>query len=53
MVDGDELASLLILMTQSILSGSTNHMENEIKKQDAEMLNATSNIIKRGQEIGG
>lgn len=52
MVDGDELANLLILMTQSIFSGATNHLENEIKKQDAEMLNATSNLIKKGQEIG-
>lgn len=52
MVDGDELANLLILMTQSIFSGSTYQIENEIKKQDTEMLNATSNLIKRGQEIG-
>jgi TetR/AcrR family acrAB operon transcriptional repressor len=52
MVEGDELANLLILMTQSIFSGATHHVENEINKQDAEMLNATSNLIKRGQEIG-
>lgn len=52
MVDGDELTNLLILMTQSIFSGAINHVENEIKKQDAEMLNTTLNLIKRGQEIG-
>jgi len=52
MVEGDELANLLILMIQSIFSGITHHMENEINKQDAEMLKATSNLIKRGQEIG-
>lgn len=52
MVDGDELTNLLVLMTQSIFSGAINHVENEIKKQDAEMLNATLNLIKRGQEIG-
>ena len=52
MVDGDELTNLLILMTQSIFSGAINHVENEIKKQDAEMLNVTLNLIRRGQEIG-
>lgn len=53
MLDGDELANLLILMIQSIFSGATHHVENEINKKDAKMLNATSNLIKRGQEIGG
>ncbi len=52
MVNGDELANLLILMTQSFFSGATHHVENEIDKQDIEMLNATANLIKRGQEIG-
>ena len=53
MVVGDELANLLMLMTQSIFSGATHHVEDEINKQDGEMLlNATSNLIKRGQEIG-
>ena len=27
-------------------------MEDKINKQDGEMLNVTSNLIKRGQEIG-
>ena len=52
MVNGDELSNLLILMTQSIFSGVTHNVENEIYKQDTEMLNATENLIKKGQEIG-
>ena len=52
MINGDELANLLILMTQSFFLGISDHKENEIIQLDAKMLHTTSNLIKRGQELG-
>ncbi len=52
MINGEELANLLILMTQSFFSGGSNVKQNEIVKLDTNMLYTTANLIKRGQELG-
>jgi AcrR family transcriptional regulator len=52
MLNGEELANLLILMAQSFLSGVANHKQNEITQLDAKMLQATAKLIERGQELG-
>jgi len=52
MANGEELANLLILMTQSFLSGAANHKRDEIIELDAKMLQATAKLIERGQVMG-
>lgn len=52
MINGEELANLLILMAQSFLSGAANHKQNEIIELDAKMLQATAKLIERGQGLG-
>ncbi|WP_029192494.1 TetR/AcrR family transcriptional regulator [Paenibacillus harenae] len=53
MVSGDELANLMILMAQSFFSrNDKNENQNEIAKVNTELLNGTSKLIKRGQELG-
>lgn len=52
MINGEELANLLILMTQSFLSGAANLKQNEIIQLDAKMLQATAKLIERGQGLG-
>ncbi|ROR30581.1 TetR family transcriptional regulator [Mobilisporobacter senegalensis] len=52
MINGEELANLLILMTQSFLSGAANLKQNEIIEVDVKMLQATAKLIERGQELG-
>jgi hypothetical protein len=52
MINGEELANLLILMAQSFLSGAANYKQNEIIELDAKMLQATAKIIERGQGLG-
>ena len=51
-INGEELANLLILMAQSFLSGAANPKQNEIIELDTKMLQATANCIERGQELG-
>lgn len=52
MINGEELANLLILMTQSFLSGAANLKQNEIIELDTKMLQATAKLIERGQRLG-
>lgn len=52
MINGEELANLLILMAQSFLSGAANHKQNEIIELDTKMLQATVKLIERGQGLG-
>jgi len=52
MINGEELANLLIIMTQSFLSGAANSKQDEIIQLDIKMFQATANIIERGQELG-
>lgn len=52
MINGEELANLLILMAQSFLSGAANLKQNEIIELDTKMLQATANLIERGQRLG-
>ncbi len=51
-INGEELANLLILMAQSFLSGAANPKQNEIIELDTKMLQATAKCIERGQELG-
>jgi AcrR family transcriptional regulator len=52
MINGEELANLLILMAQSFLSGATSYKQYEIIQLDAKMLRATAKLIERGQGLG-
>lgn len=51
-LNGEELANLLILMAQSFLSGATNLKQNEIIELDTNMIQATAKCIERGQGLG-
>lgn len=51
-INGEELANLLILMAQSFLSGAANPKQNEIIELDTKMLQATAKCIERGQGLG-
>lgn len=54
MIDGEELAHLLILINQSLLAGaaapSTQH--DEILQIHARLLDATVRLIRKGQQLG-
>lgn len=52
MINGEELANLLILMTQSFLSGEANVRQDEIARLNGNMLRATADLIGRGQKLG-
>ncbi len=52
MINGNELANLLILMTQSFFSGVVNHKKNELIQLNAKILQVTASLIQRGQELG-
>ncbi|MDF2713279.1 MAG: TetR/AcrR family transcriptional regulator [Paenibacillus sp.] len=52
MNNGEELANLLILMTQSFLSGEANVRQDEIARLNGNMLRATADLIGRGQKLG-
>jgi AcrR family transcriptional regulator len=52
MINGEELANLLILMAQSFLSGAANLNQDKIIQLDIKMLQITAKLIERGQELG-
>jgi TetR/AcrR family acrAB operon transcriptional repressor len=52
MITGEQLANLLILMSQSFFSGEANLKQNEIAELNGKMLHSTAELIKRGQELG-
>ncbi|RJE84756.1 TetR/AcrR family transcriptional regulator [Paenibacillus sp. 1011MAR3C5] len=52
MVSGDDLANLMILMSQSFHSiGDTNDGQNGVVTVNKNLIMATSKLIKRGQEL--
>lgn len=51
MINGEELANLLILMAQSFLSGAANVKQDEIIQLNTKMFHATANLFERGQEL--
>lgn len=53
MVSGEDLANLMILMSQSFFSrGATNEDQNGVADVNRNLLNATSKLIERGQTLG-
>jgi len=53
MVSGDDLANLMILMSQSYHSiGGTIERQNDVVTVNTNLIMATSKLIKRGQELG-
>ncbi|MCQ6559885.1 TetR/AcrR family transcriptional regulator [Paenibacillus mendelii] len=53
MVSSDDLANLMVLMSQSFISISeTNEDSNEVAVVNKNVINATSKLIKRGQNLG-
>ncbi|MDV4151332.1 TetR/AcrR family transcriptional regulator [Clostridium sp. AL.422] len=52
MKNDEQLANLLILMTQSFFSGVSSSKQKEIIELDTKMLNVTANLIERGQKLG-
>lgn len=52
MKNDKELANLLILMTQSFISGGSNLRQNEIIELNTKMFHVTANLVKRGQKLG-
>lgn len=53
MVSSDDLANLMILMSQSYISRSeTNENQNEVATINKKLINATSKLISRGQDLG-
>jgi hypothetical protein len=52
MINGEELANLLILMKQAVLLGGTSLKQDEALQLNTKMLHATAELIKRGQELG-
>ncbi|MFF2888541.1 TetR/AcrR family transcriptional regulator [Paenibacillus sp. NPDC057967] len=53
MISGDDLANLMILMSQSFHSiGETNDGPNDVVTVNKNLIMATSKLIKRGQELG-
>lgn len=53
MVSGDELANLLLLMSQSLFAGEQQHAKrDEVALLGAKMIQATSELIQKGQRLG-
>jgi AcrR family transcriptional regulator len=54
MINGEELANLLILINQSLLAdaGKASKQHEEILKVNARLLDATSQLIRKGQQAG-
>ncbi|WP_256710599.1 hypothetical protein MHI37_25830 [Paenibacillus sp. FSL H8-0548] len=54
MINGEELAHLLILINQSLLAGATTAAEHyeEILQVNARLLDSTTQLIRKGQQHG-
>jgi TetR/AcrR family acrAB operon transcriptional repressor len=53
MVSSDDLANLMILISQSYISRSaTNENQNDVATVNKKLINATNKLIQRGQKIG-
>jgi len=54
LIDGEELANLLILLNQSLLAGAAADSEpyDEILRVNARLLDSTARLIRKGQQLG-
>ncbi|WP_080831934.1 TetR/AcrR family transcriptional regulator [Cohnella massiliensis] len=54
MINGEELAHLLILINQSLIAGSAaaSQQHDDILRLNARLLNATAQLIRKGQQLG-
>ncbi|CAM4295493.1 AcrR family transcriptional regulator [Paenibacillus endophyticus] len=54
MINGEELAHLLILINQSLLAGAATASEHyeEILQVNAKLLDSTAELIRKGQQLG-
>ncbi|MGO4546425.1 TetR/AcrR family transcriptional regulator [Paenibacillus sp. 2TAB23] len=54
MINGEELAHLLILINQSLLAGAATASEHneEIRQVNARLLDSTAELISKGQQLG-